>query len=777
VLQKLEINALRGATRPFILNFEKGKTITILYGENGTGKSTICDSLELLAKGKLGSLVGKGIGKTEAYWHSTGKKPSDLSVALTSSAGRWEAKLAKSKVFVNPELGRPQVEILRRSKILSLISEEPKDRYSTISPFIDISPVEQCEEALRKLLQEEKKNRETAAARIEENRVAVENFWKEAGIPGSNALVWARSEIAKDASKLEAELEQLETLVKGLETCDTQRRQLTQYQEEADKKAKAYEDAVKKVREEEDKISNEERDLVGILEAANTFFYTHESDEKCPLCGSPEFAAGLSLRVAQKLEFIRSLTEALRFQSEAQKASELAVKQVARQKDVFINEAARLSALIKSDQLPSGVALPSVLFDAARRFDATALDANVRAATGHELCTHGAACLAPVRLVLQKRRERKGVLQNLRRAVNTYDTNFTSQKELDTLLPHLEQALVEMSDERRRFVDDILRRIATKVGEYYEEIHPGEGLSKISLLLDPDKRASLEILGAFPGTDDAPPGAYFSDSHLDSLGLCIFLALTELRETDKTILVLDDVVASADEPHVERVIELLYKVAGNYQHCILTTHYRPWREKYRWGWLRNGQCHFVELVAWDHAGGIKQDKALPPVEELRTLLTAGKPSPQLACASAGVILEAILDFLTRIYECSVPRRKGKLTLGDLLPSVKGKLRATLKIERMESGAAGSMFYAEYLLGPILEELEKIAQARNVFGCHFNELARQLPEADAIRFAETVLKLADYVIDSDFGWPGSDKSGSYWANPQQTRRLHPLKQPS
>jgi hypothetical protein len=112
-----------------------------------------------------------------------------------------------------------------------------------------------------------------------------------------------------------------------------------------------------------------------------------------------------------------------------------------------------------------------------------------------------------------------------------------------------------------------------------------------------------------------------------------------------------------------------------------------------------------------------------------------------------------------------------------LPSVKGKLRAALKIERLGTGAAGSVGYTEHLLGPILEELEKIAQARNVFGCHFNELAHQLPEADAIRFAEIVLRLADYLIDLDFGWPGSDKSGSYWANSQQTRRLPPLKQPS
>jgi len=777
MLQKLEICALRGATKPLTIGFEKGKKITIIYGENGTGKSTICDSLEILAKGTMGSLDGKGLGRTESYWHSTGRKSTDLSVVLTTSVGKCEAKLAKSKVVVNPESGRPQVEVLRRRQILGLIAAQPKNRYDATSPFIDISSVERSEDALRRLLEEEKRNRETAVTRIEENRVAVENFWKEAGGPAPNALSWARAEIAKDSSILEEELILLERLVKSIETCDSAKQQLGLTNIEAANRKNALGLAAAKVLEEQAKVSFEESDLVPILAAAKAYFHAHESPGKCPLCGSAEFAQGLPSRVDQKLDLVRSLTEALRVQSEAQKSSELANQQVIRQKGHFFNEAAKLALMIKLEELPAGLAVPGSLFDAKRKLDITPPDLDLRVAASDELCSHAASILIPLRSELQKRRERKGVLQNLKRAVETYDTNFASQQELDSLLPHLEQALIEISDERRRFVDDILRKIATKVGEYYEEIHPGEGLNKIGLLLDPEKRASLEILGAFPGAKDSPPGAYFSDSHLDSLGLCIFLALTGLRDTARTILVLDDVVASADEPHVERIIGLLYKVAGEYRHCILTTHYRPWREKYRWGWLRNGQCHFVELVDWDHAGGIRQGKAMPPIEELRTLLNAPQPGAQLVCASAGVILEAILEFLTLLYECNVPRRKGKLTLGDLLPSIKGKLRACLKIERLETGPDGNIAYGAYPLGPLLEELEKIMQARNIFGCHFNDLSQHLPEADAIRFSKAVLILADHLIDLDFGWPGSDKSGSYWANAQQTRRLHPLKQPS
>jgi energy-coupling factor transporter ATP-binding protein EcfA2 len=133
MLQKLEVCALRGATEKFTLNFEKGKRITILYGENGSGKSTVCDALELLAKGKIGSIEGKGLGKTEPYWHSTGKISTDLNVTLSTTEGQWTGRLIKARAIVTPEAGRPQAEILRRNQIQKIIAEQPKNRFDVIN--------------------------------------------------------------------------------------------------------------------------------------------------------------------------------------------------------------------------------------------------------------------------------------------------------------------------------------------------------------------------------------------------------------------------------------------------------------------------------------------------------------------------------------------------------------------------------------------------------------------------------------------------------------------
>ena len=234
-------------------------------------------------------------------------------------------------------------------------------------------------------------------------------------------------------------------------------------------------------------------------------------------------------------------------------------------------------------------------------------------------------------------------------------SNVARRKELAVLGPKLDQALTQCVEERQKFTDGIISDIAQDVGKLYEGVHPGEGLDKIALPLDPAKRASMELKAKFAGLH-APPQAYFSQSHLDTLGLCVFLALAARDRPDETVLILDDVLGSVDEPHVERVIGMVYEVSGKFRHTIVTTHYRPWREKYRWGWLKPEQpCQFVELTEWGIDDGIRVISSLPEIDRLKSLLAASPPDPQAICSKAGVILEAALDYLTQKYECAVPR--------------------------------------------------------------------------------------------------------------------------
>lgn len=775
-LVSLTLEALRGATQAFELKFEPGKSISIIYGENGSGKSTICDALDLLGNADLSSLGGKGLSTSTKYWHSTNRKPMDIEVKLASTAGTWTTQLVKGKAVTIPFDSRPRVAILRRHQILDLIAKRAGERYETLRPFIAIETVDESEVTLRKLLNGTRTQLQIAAARIGENLLALEDMWKQAGSPKLSIIDWADGEAKRDVADLNQAISAIQNFSRLRQDLDSRTRDLEVSATRIESAQSALSTAESNLSKALAGALSGSEELTQLLQAASHFFQLHEAPAVCPLCESPEFAASLPEAVEARLKSLSSVRDALSKKNEAQQAANRALAQT---------ETANRQATDSADALcnactknwHSDLPAPNAIVDIAGKRAKGEPKGGWLLAELRSLFQAAATLAQLLDPELSSRVQRRSQLQTVRDALSQYRHNTQQKVELDSLLPRLERTHEILMEERRDFVDNILGRIATRVGELYEEVHPGEGLKKISLQLDPAKRASLEVVSQFPGTTDSPPGAYLSESHLDTLGVCIFLALAELETPEETILVLDDVIASVDEPHVDRIIEMLYEISQQFAHCILTTHYTPWKEKYRWGFLKKGECHFVELGEWSWADGIMRSGSTPRVERLRAQLAETLPEVSEVCASAGVILEALLDFLTLQYGCAVPRRRTKPTLGDLLPNVNKRLRAVLRVEMHDTPIGPGTAAPTIELGGILNKLDRLSQLRNIMGCHFNEIAFKLQAKDGLEFGRLVLELADALVHADHGWPGSDKSGEYWTNSGKSRRLYPLKQPS
>ncbi|MDI1252411.1 hypothetical protein [Thermomonas sp.] len=765
-LKKLTIDYLRGSVTPFALPFEKGRKLTIVYGENASGKSTICDAFEFLGNGKVGSLENRGLGKTNKYWHSLGRDPADVIVTLETANSTCLAKIVKSEVVVDPAAARPRVEVLRRSQILSLIEATPADRYAEVSRFIDVSGVEASEATLRGLIRDMDGSRGIAIARIQENQDAIGQFWSSAGEPGTDALSWAETEATRDPNESDVELEALAKLQAAYVRLGDYPTRLKAAEAAIKAAASAAIVVQAKIDEQLQTIAKDAGEIVGLLEAARSYLQKHTDPQVCPLCESAEKVDGLSQRITQRLGSFSAL-QATRVQVTAagrntqQVEQQLAVLRDSAKKHAEEFEQARTGFVWSSD-----IVMPL----ASAPVDIAAL-ADWLAAT--------APLVVDWKKVETARIDKKQFTRTLKGALKTYLENVATQQELDILLPNLTRTLGIVQEERRSFTDSVLAKIAGEVGRLYEEVHPNEGLNKIGLELDPSKRASLSIGASFCGQAGAQPQAYFSDSHLDTLGLCVFLALAAMDGAENTILVLDDVLASVDEPHVERVIGMIYEVSKNFRHTIVTTHYLRWREKFRWGeWKPDQVCQFVELKQWTLGEGITLTGSIPEIVRLKALLADSNPDVQSACSKAGVILEAMLNFLTLRYGCAVTRRVGDAyVLSDLLGAVNGKLLAALKVETVEHSVCDSPVVTATELKSILDEIAKIAQARNVMGAHFNAVAFDLYPVDGLKFARLVEQLCDALICPEHGWPNKDKSGSYWNNGGDTRRLHPLKKPA
>lgn len=768
VIQSLVIEHLRGSVTPFKLSFEKGKKLSVIYGENGTGKSTICDAFDFLGRGNVGSLENRGLGRTNKYWHSIGRTPTDVSVRLETSDGSCKATLTRTGVVVDPEEKRPRVEVLRRSQILNLVEAKPADQYNAISRFIDVSGVEASEASLRQLIRSIEKDLEVAVARVQENTETIHRFWEQAGKPGSSAQEWATNELSNDNSVLDKAKIAIESLRLAYD-------KLLSYPGQYQEQLNACNDANEAVRLAESKINllneqvaSEYIEVFEILQAAHQHFIRHPYPDVCPLCESSENVVDLPEKVRSRIASqnlanqLRSAQSALRLKQQSLVEQNQKLDYL---KEKALVDAEKFKQSATCEHLPDGIELPVLAYP-------------TDLAEWKNWLASAPKILEKWRIIADGYADSKKFTGTLKASMEALQNSSQIRRELEEVLPRLKETLNIIEDQRRNFTDGVLQKITENVSRLYEAVHPGEKLNKISLELDPAKRASLEIATEFHGLNGTPPQAYFSDSHLDTLGLCVFLALAQMDKPEDTILVLDDVLGSVDEPHVYRLIEMLYSEALKFRQCVITTHYKPWKQKLRWGWLKNGQCQFIELTKWTPTSGISLIRSIPDIERLRELLSEIPPDPQLVSAKAGVILEAALDFLTLLYECYVPRRTDALyTLGDLLPAIDKKLRTALRVEHKQENPDGTVSYIAKKLAPHLDELSRIAQARNVFGCHFNALSFELLDSDAISFGTEVLALIDNLVDHEAGWPRNAKSGSYWATAGETRRLHPLKRPS
>ena len=766
-LKSLTLTAFRGASETFKLDFEPKKKLTIVYGENGTGKTTICDAFEILAKGEAGSLKDKGIDATRhKYLNSAKKKPEDLSVSLETAQGAaCTGQLSGKTVVVTPESGRPRLAIMRRKQMLEFVEATPADRYKAIAGFIDIATFEQSEANLKKLVGDLGNEKTFADGMVLQAYTALADVYASAGnSPGQNPAEWAAALLAQPEGNEAQEQAAVDMLVAQYQALAAYPGQLQDRDTVVAKAQSALGTAEGEMAGSACAASASATELVVVLEAGQHYLEAHPDSDVCPLCESAERATGLATTIRDRLNHFAAVREAKTKLDKCRLTLEQAKANRDHLKTSYAENLTGYQAARTGFTWDQKYTFPESLPPQAIADLQAWLDAN------NDILGKW----KDIEASLRQGKERR---ENAARALKRYNDNTGTVTELGDFIPKLEQAYALMKSQRQAFTDSIISEIATKVGALYEQVHTGEGKDKIVLALDHAKRASIDLNAEFSG-QDAPPQAYFSQSHLDTLGLCIFLALALREKPGETVLILDDVLGSVDEPHVDRVIEMICSVTKDFRHTLITTHYGPWRHKYRWGMIKGVHpCQFVHLLGSGLDGVIQATGSIPETELLRAMTLQQPHDLQAIVGKAGVVLEALLNFVAERYRCKLPfKPNGKHTLGELLPNVKGKLRDALHIEIVVGDGTAVTIKDKIQFKPVLDEISGIVTVRNEVGAHYNTDGFEVPDAKALAFADHVLTLADAMICPDHGWPTSDASGSHWANSGGTRRMHPLKEP-
>jgi energy-coupling factor transporter ATP-binding protein EcfA2 len=756
-IKKLEIKTFRGATQPIVFEFQMQQPIVLIFGENGSGKSTIADALDFVCNNDFGSLGLRHGTTPKTHIVAASGRPQDLEVNLTYGGISWQARLVSGKPVTTPSMP-PHAFILRRADITRVMEVTDGERYKNLKDFITVPQVEAAEAALRAAHKSVSEELDQSIRQKVTAETTLQSYWEAEGKPQGSFLEWARATVNRSIGNIEQQLANLKQLRDKIKTTASVESELTSA--ESRHHTALQDHARLETRLQEASQIQPNADLVSTLQAAKNYLHKHPESERCPVCAKPEAHNSLISQIDSHLTQLQEIQD---LHSQIEK-NRTAVEQTEGAKITADQrwQTACFELFQLLSEAPTGLlaGLPDVVQISTTEVFRPHLE---------KLADNAATLENEI-----SQRERVVTQQNaLITHLATIDDLTEKVENQDAIANRLKAMLNIAEQERKRYVQDIVDNISGTVSQLYARIHPDELLGEPSFGVKSGAIGSLTMKGKFGSNHDVPPVAYYSEAHLDTLGLCVYLALA--KQSGNALVVLDDVLMSVDDPHLDRVIDLINDEAPNFGHVIITTHSRTWFDRARLG--RGMPAESIELYGWDIHNGMHYSQAPLAVDELRAAVTAAKVDRQLIASRAGILMEQLLDDLTLRYGMKLPRKQSPhYTLGELADGIDKSLRKLLQVGRLdEQGRVIQMIG----LSALIEAATSDAWIRNQAGAHFNSNAAGISDAMIRTFGTNVLAFADAILCREcHQLPNKNKSGSYWecGSGCGRTRLFPLVEP-
>jgi DNA repair exonuclease SbcCD ATPase subunit len=459
-VDKLSLSCFRGATVPVDLKFDTTKAVVLVFGENGTGKSTVADAFDFVCNGKYGSIEDYSLaGSAHKFLPALGKGALSVKVALCSGKQTWHASLRSDGVVVRSADGYPDARILRRKAILRLIDQTPKGRFEELRSFVAVPSIEKSESALRDAVNQTSKALDEAARALTQAIEALESLWSGEGKPGSSALDWAQAEAKKDAAVLQSLVKALDELESSFKTAESALSTLdaaSKSEELARQKAEATEAAVKAI-----EAGKQDAALITLLQSAKDYIAPRGELSECPVCErggvtSANLLAQLSDRIAQMKQLAQAVDARNKARAEWERQKAVVEKAVL----ACCGQIRVLARRLRATSLDELVGFENTWTELGSYIDSDEVDAESER-DGRILWS----TLTPVRDSLTARcnleKRRLTLLATVKSHVKTVLEKAIQGKYLETLKNRLETAHSFVSEERKGYIDLVRSERAT----------------------------------------------------------------------------------------------------------------------------------------------------------------------------------------------------------------------------------------------------------------------------------------------------------------------------
>jgi ABC-type lipoprotein export system ATPase subunit len=715
-IQKITISGFRGINMPPLeLNFQAGKIIhsMMIYGKNGSGKSSIVDAWEWLYSGKIEHLAHEG-AKERAFPHKEAKDGQTwIEVEFTNreigkikaefdlgriTKPKIEGKSSKMKEFI------PHPCHLKYRDITEFVYKEKAKKYEKLSSQMGFGKAldiqNQLQTGTKHLeLELEKFKRDRDDSSKEYREASGEKPKEIASFIKTLNVVFNRQGIspAKEIAEVETSLEKLRAQVEKDER--TKKLQLwkdiqgfiNQFYPVEDIRSiiSSFQEDFREFKQDEEEISK--LVLLDLYEKGIEAIESLEICDRCPLCDQP-YEGNLIAHIKSKQSHLDELSKR-RIELEKSKKELLssldALVRKIEHTSLYLEEKELEPPLMEfKENLKEGTSplndckdiLEKKIEDIDKEFDffmkvdtkeyKSILDSESK--IKEEISTQVEN--------LEKDKSRKALVDDFQQA-NKLQESFLKWERLNNKIERLEAIKSAYEKIREDYVGDTKKSvqesfdaISSDVAAYFKILEQDcdvLGDPKIKLDSKKDKAVELEIM--FGGDPISPAYKFLSESQLNSFGLSIFLASAKHFNPHFKFIILDDVINSFDTYKRPRVIDLLSKHFSEYQ-ILLFTHDSIWLDRLQKSfpqWIRK------RFVGWDYMIGPRIKPGKNSYEQIDELLSQDKPTE--AGWLFGRYLEWVLQELCENLESSVKyNRRNEYTLSELFQAFSVRMQKKLK---------------------------------------------------------------------------------------------------
>jgi len=654
-INNLRLKGFRGVRRELniLLN---GKSI-VLYGDNGTGKSSITDSIEWFFSNKIDHLSSTEINlksatrnyfapeeeRTEVEINFNNNSLDATKGFLSNDAPKFSKIDDDFKKFVNDS--QKENFILRHRDLGNFILSPKGDKLKGLLDIIGFSEVTKKKELLGKVY------------RSINTEIKKENFENQINTQKSTLISKLSANVTSEANLVESVNEKIKNLkleikATSLADIDTVLEKLKKphnenilREYEILNKAKTEIETIKSEKDflnttytnyfnEFDLISKDvdgimQTFLAELLDTGKTILKKYHKADSCPLCLQPksnlELQAELEVRLLQIEEASK---KKVKFDNARKLLESVSIERLDRLNIDYTKYFEDQKPIIDLENLKE-------------KFKKFQENAKIRVVSNEKLLSLEGALFQDsdfefVEMLALKIKQIDAIFKkdsstqifadisaardafiNIKKFEKAREQLENQRKSLELIYNHFIKVLKEG-------LENFINSFSAKINEYYQFMNPEEPFQNLRLktIGDEDNLDGLTIEFNFKNKIISPPQALFSESHLNCFGISFFLASIDAFGKNSKFIVFDDVISSFDSTHRKRFSELLFEKSKQFQ-IILLTHEFEWFKNFVKPQAK-GKGWLIKEIAWnDEDGTVLKLSSNGNEERINELLAEG----------------------------------------------------------------------------------------------------------------------------------------------------------